>query len=167
LSFNHNIIFSNEVLSKINIGYNIHAGSLDFPGRDPHHWAVYNKAKQYGAVAHIIEGKVDSGEIIDTVLFDVNINEGPMELLEKANLAAEKLINDLINNIASNIKIKIKKDLFWGDNKKSRQDFLDICYISNDISKQELELRIKAFHVDNRSNLYTKVKDRFFYFSSL
>lgn len=164
ISFNHNIIFSDEVLLRIKIGYNIHAASLEYPGRDPHHWAIYKQAKTYGAVVHIIDKIVDSGEVVDTIYFDITENTSPATLLKKANEVAERLIAKLIGDIVSNKKIEIKKDLFWGKNKMKRQDFLDICTIQNSISEVELERRIKAFHVEGRKNIHTNISGKKFFF---
>src|SRR5262249_229160 len=33
---------------------NIHAASPRYPGRDPHHFAIYDGAARYGATAHVM-----------------------------------------------------------------------------------------------------------------
>jgi methionyl-tRNA formyltransferase len=44
---------------------NIHAASPDYPGRDPHHFAVYDGVRRYGATLHRMARKVDAGAILD------------------------------------------------------------------------------------------------------
>ncbi|MDH5414100.1 MAG: formyltransferase family protein [Flavobacteriaceae bacterium] len=164
ISYNHNILFSDSILSKIKIGYNIHAASPEFPGRDPHHWAIYAGAKKYGSVLHLIEKKVDSGGIIEAVFFDIKPTFGPIELLHKADIEAEKLIISLIEKILKNEVIEVNKELTWGKNKRSRKDFIEICRITSDVSQKEIRRRIKAFHVEGRKNLYTIIHGYKFYY---
>lgn len=164
ISYNHNILFSEYILSKIKIGYNIHAASPEFPGRDPHHWAIYSGAKKYGAVLHLIEKKVDSGGIIAAVFFDIKPTFGPLELLQKADIEAEKLIISLIEKILKNEVIEVNKELTWEGDKRSRKDFIEICRIASDVSQRELKRRIKAFHVEGRKNLYTIIHGYKFYY---
>ena len=66
LSFATSIIVPKEVIDRFPSGaYNIHAASPDYPGRDPHHFAVYEGATRYGATCHIMSAPVDEGPIVD------------------------------------------------------------------------------------------------------
>ena len=71
ISCNTNLIIPKKIFSNYKIAINIHPALYTFPGRDPHHWASYEKAKFYGATAHIISEKVDQGEIIDYKKFEL------------------------------------------------------------------------------------------------
>ena len=164
ISYSHSIIFSQEVIEKIMIGYNIHAGSPDFPGRDPHHWAVYTEAKKFGVVVHHIDKLVDSGSIVDIELFNIKEKTSPKDLLFKADIIAEKLIVKLIHNLSLGVYPKQLKEVKWSRIKKSRKDFLDKCFINHNMQLEELDRRIKAFHVEGKSNLYTQIGKERFYF---
>lgn len=152
ISYSTNIIIPQKILELFKFrAYNFHAASPDFPGRDPHHFAVYNNVKRYGATAHIIREKVDSGEIIGVEYFDCDCSQiTPHQLLEQANHATMKLANDLIQPILENNVPKL--DIAWGAKKNTRQDFLNMCELSLNMGETEIARRIKAFsspHYDN------------------
>ena len=86
VSFGTSLIVPTDILDHYAGGvYNIHAASPDYPGRDPHHWAAYDRVNRYGATAHIMTSKVDDGPIVDVEWFDVSPGTRPEELLKKAN----------------------------------------------------------------------------------
>jgi len=51
---------------------NFHPGSSDYPGFGCYDFAILDKSKKYGATAHIMEKKVDSGKIIGTSEFTMS-----------------------------------------------------------------------------------------------
>ena len=88
LSFGTSVIVPDWILQNKNLlSLNVHAASPNYPGRDPHHFAVYNNATQYGATLHFMTSKVDSGPIIDVKMFNVSLNQTPADLLHQANQA--------------------------------------------------------------------------------
>ena len=111
-----------------------------------------------------LKKKVDSGGIIAAVFFDIKPTFGPLELLQKADIEAEKLIISLIEKILKNEVIEVNKELTWEGDKRSRKDFIEICRIASDVSQRELKRRIKAFHVEGRKNLYTIIHGYKFYY---
>ena len=79
LSCNTGTIIPEKIFKKFLISINIHPGSFEFPGRNPHHWACYKNSSKYGATAHIISKDVDQGRIIDYELVDINKNLCPSD----------------------------------------------------------------------------------------
>ena len=60
-SFKTSIIVAPHLLKRVRrYAVNIHGGTPEFPGRDPHHFAVYHGAKLFGATAHFMNDLVDS-----------------------------------------------------------------------------------------------------------
>jgi len=58
-------IVPNKVLSNtIKWNINFHPGPPEYPGIGCFNYAIYDSAKQFGATAHIMKPKVDTGEII-------------------------------------------------------------------------------------------------------
>src|ERR1700688_1672260 len=49
--------------------YNFHPGPPHYPGWAPAHFALYEQAAEFGATAHVMTERVDSGPIVDVVLF--------------------------------------------------------------------------------------------------
>lgn len=153
VTYNTSTIITRACIDKFRSAYNIHAASPEFPGRDPHHWAVYRKAKQYGATLHVLEEKVDSGAIIKTSLFNTTDNNSPQELLDLANKEAILLLEWILNNFEHSIQMT-NSELKWGEIKTKRQDLLDICNLTDIENDEEINIRIKAFYSTKVNNFY-------------
>lgn len=85
-------IVPEETLQRFNAAYNIHPGDICHPSRDPHHWAIYEGAKWFGATLHDMTERVDSGTVVRTDPFPITTND-PIKLREEANARAIKLMN--------------------------------------------------------------------------
>lgn len=144
ISCNTNIIIPKSIFSRFKIAINIHPGLYSFPGRDPHHWACYNKARFYGATAHIISEKVDQGKIIDFEKVEVK-KLSPLYYHRIANKCSKILLKrtyDRIDNNTISNKPIIKAE--WGKKVYKRNDLLKMCNFAN-IEKNEINLRKLAF----------------------
>lgn len=163
LSFGTSIIVPESFLILPSVkAINIHAASPDFPGRDPHHFAVYSGVTEYGATMHYMTKKVDDGPIIDTEMFEVSDSDTPRTLLEKANECGWILIERLLVWLNKQVDLPASSRV-WGDVKRTRKDFQQFCKIDVSISETELEKRIKAFHIDPYENLYVELYGHKFY----
>lgn len=164
ISCGTSIIVPANILNKLdNNAVNIHAASPGFPGRDPHHFAIYHDAERYGATAHIMHPEVDSGPIMDIEWFDIQENETPYSLLERAKIASKVIIRRLVPKLIKQAEIK-QLEYKWSDFKTSRKDFLKLCRVSPLVSKDELEKRKKAVELEGRKNLYINLHGSQFYF---
>lgn len=153
LSFGTSLIVPEEILTSYPLGaINIHGASPEFPGRDPHHWAAYSNAANYGATAHWMTKYVDDGEIVDVELRDVDSDLSPSELLEIGNDCAMRLIRRVLQQVNSVASVSPKVQVKWGGFKKSRKDLIEITTITPDMSSEELSRRYKAFHHPNYLN---------------
>lgn len=134
---------------------NIHAASPDYPGRDPHHFAIYDGVACYGATAHVMTPKVDDGAILDVEWFDVAAGETPTGLLAKANAAAlrvaERIVPKLLNGTAAPSGDR------WGARKTTRCDFQALCEVRPDMDAAEIERRRRAVAVPGRANLFVEL----------
>ena len=165
ITYNTNIIIKQDILNLCTSAYNVHAASPEFPGRDPHHWAIYRKAKIYGATLHEIDKFVDSGSIIKVKTFDVKFEDNPQSLLEKANNNALELLNWLLDQLNNQKSIPINTNLRWNNIKTKRIDLLEICNLTEITDKEEIELRIKAFYLQKFPNLFiVKFNQKFYLF---
>lgn len=161
LSFGTGVIVPQHILHTPGlIALNVHAASPEFPGRDPHHFAVYYAAKEYGATLHFMEEHVDSGAIVDVELFPVPQNASPAHLLEKANLAGFELIKRLFKKCKdSGIKTVSAKTptIGWAPRKFTRKDFIELCRVDNSMPPEEFNQRLKAVAMPGYNNLYTDI----------
>ncbi|MDB2548522.1 formyltransferase family protein [Paracoccaceae bacterium] len=155
LSFGSSVIVPQKLLHLPGtLSVNIHAASPEFPGRDPHHFAVYNDAKEYGATLHFMTKNVDEGGIIDVETFDVEKRSTPAALLKAANRAGWMLIHRLFRKLSEGEDIKADETRCWGETKTSRTDFLELCRITHDMDYDEVMRRKRAVAHPKYSNLY-------------
>lgn len=155
LSFGSGVIVPAWILQTPGLlAVNVHAASPNYPGRDPHHFAVYDGATQYGATMHCMTDSVDAGPIIDTELFDVPADITPSELLDLANKAGWKLISRFFKRYRKVEAPAPVADMKWGQRKSTRKMFLDMCRIDPSMPKEEIERRYKATAMPGYRNLY-------------
>jgi methionyl-tRNA formyltransferase len=137
--------------------YNLHAASPAFPGRDPHHFAIYAGATRYGATLHLMTTSVDAGPIVATEMFDVPEAIRPGDLLKLANAAGFRLIKANAHLICADAPMPPLANVTWGQPKHSRADFLAACRIPADISEAEFALRYRAFDGEAYDNLTVEI----------
>jgi len=165
LSFGTSIIVPGVYLERTGlIAANIHAASASFPGRDPHHYAIYEAVPEYGATLHFMTEKVDDGPIIAIKTFSVSGCDTPISLLEKANEFGWQLVEQLLVWLKDGVML-IPSVHVWSGTKRSRKDFQNFCRIDIDISKEELERRIRSFHVDKFQNIFVEIQGKKFYYN--
>jgi methionyl-tRNA formyltransferase len=146
IAFSSPVIVPPLVLAALGYGaYNFHPGPPEYPGWAPAHFALYEGATEFGATMHAMTARVDAGPIVDVVRFAIpaNMHVLGLEGLAYANLAqlywrrAEQLATD-----GAPLPVGT---LGWGAKKNSRRAYRTICDIPLDISKEELERRLKIF----------------------
>ena len=81
---------------------NFHPGPPEFPGIGCFNFAIFDSAKQFGATAHIMESKVDTGEIIGVKRFSMAEEETVESLSLKTYSALLSLYKDIISYIVIN-----------------------------------------------------------------
>jgi methionyl-tRNA formyltransferase len=135
------------------LALNVHAASPDYPGRDPHHFAVYDGAKKYGATVHFMTSKVDSGPIVEVELFDVPAEATPASLLDQANQAAWVLLERLLEKLAGKKAITPLGEPHWGTRKTTRKMFMDLCRVDASMNAAEFERRLRATTMPGYNNL--------------
>lgn len=165
ISFSNGLIIPKEILRKFkNRAINFHGASPNYPGRDPHHFACFDKVSFYGCTAHYMTAKVDEGEIIASKSFPVINDATPQWLLQKATQEMFVLFNDIIAKIISTDTVIVGNGEKWSGKKTSRKDFLEYCEITPEISEEDLSNRITSFHVNGYTNIYTVINGKKFYY---
>jgi methionyl-tRNA formyltransferase len=127
-----------NILVRLGYGaFNFHPGPPAYPGWAPSHFALYDQAKEFGATAHVMVEQVDAGPIIDVSLFPIppDISVLGLEGLAYAHLAL--LFWRLAKSLATDPLPPPTCPIKWG--------YREICDIPLDISKPELDRRIKVF----------------------
>jgi methionyl-tRNA formyltransferase len=146
LAFASPVIVPGQVLDGLGFGaYNFHPGSTDYPGWAPAHFALYDGVNEFGATVHVMAELVDCGPIIDAVRFPIppDISAQGLEGLAYAHLA--QLFWRLSKALAIQAEPLPTQALQWSPKKNSRRAYQAICNIPLDISKEELDRRMRVF----------------------
>lgn len=125
ICFSTGVIVPQDILSSFTYAYNFHGASPQYPGRDPHHWAAYERSRTFGAVAHIMHSRVDAGPIVGALTFGMPDNSPPSAYRERASQALYSLYDALApmmlsDSITSN-------GMVWSGTKRSRADLVKLC----------------------------------------
>jgi len=140
------VIVPSGMLDALRYGaYNFHPGPPAYPGWAPAHFALYEGAAEFGATVHAMAARVDSGPIVEAVHFPIPADIGVpgLEGLAYAHLA--RLFWRLAKHLATETDPLPHAALQWGDRTCSRRAYRAICDIPLDISKEELDRRLRVF----------------------
>ena len=147
ICFRSHIILSKKFISKAKIGaINFHPGPPNYRGIGCVNFALLKNEKKYGATVHLIDEKIDHGEIIDFRLFKISKKDSIRNVLEKTYKTQIKQLNQLIKNLISkkfnlNLLIKNKK---WSNKLYLRKNLNELYRIKNNTKKSEFERVIRA-----------------------
>lgn len=163
LSFGSGVVVPRRILGRLaKPAYNLHAASPDFPGRDPHHHAVYRIADSYGATLHVMTAQVDAGSIVAVETFAVSEEDTPADLLARANELGLRMIERLGPRLLKNDPLPPFEDAAWGPLKTKREDLVRMSRITPLINEDEFERRYRAFDGGVHDNLALSLHGRTF-----
>ncbi len=139
-------IVSGSTLARLGYGaINFHPGPPSYPGWAPAHFALYERATEFGATAHVMVERVDAGPIVDVARFPIpsDISVLGLEGLAYAHLA--QLFWRNAKSLATDPELPAALPVRWGSRKYSRRAYRAICDIPLDIPKDELDRRLTVF----------------------
>lgn len=140
VAFNTGVVVPESILKIFQRpSFNFHAAPPEYPGRDPHHWAVYDGAVEYGVTAHVMVKKVDAGAIVAVSKFQIDSQISPQELRA---LAKKHLLELFQASISKMIFGSIVAE--WGRPIRKRRDLEKLCDLRNVNEKERLRRR-RAF----------------------
>jgi methionyl-tRNA formyltransferase len=139
-------IVPENILKRLGYGaFNFHPGPPSYPGWAPAHFALYNRATEFGATVHVMVEKVDAGPIVDVVLFPIPSDISVLSLEELAYAHLAQLFWRMAKHLATCAEPPPELPIKWGSRKYSRRDYRAICNIPLGIPKDELDRRIRVF----------------------
>ena len=95
---------------------NFHPSLPDYRGVCCASLALLNNDKKFGATVHILNKKIDSGDIFDKKEIDVYDNEDCFSLSFRAKVACLELLYNFVNFVNKNNKLPpTKPDYKWGN----------------------------------------------------
>jgi methionyl-tRNA formyltransferase len=147
IAYTTGIIVPAPVLNRLGYGaYNFHPGPPNYPGWAPAHFAFYRRATEFGATAHLMVARVDAGPIVGVAMFPIppDISLASLEGMTYARLSY--LFWSLAQPLACCSEPLAPLPVSWSGAKTTRRDYAAIRGIDLNISRDELDRRIKAFN---------------------
>ena len=149
ICFRSYYILDLEIINRAKYGaINFHPSPPKYRGVGGINYALYANDKYYGSTAHIINRKIDNGNIIDVKNFKISktdnldslLNKCHSNMLNQASLIVKQLKT---NNVYLTNKIKKSIKYRWGKyrNLKQLNDFYEL---NKDITKIELKKKIRS-----------------------
>jgi methionyl-tRNA formyltransferase len=147
IAYTTGIIVPENVLDRLGYGaYNFHPGPPNYPGWAPAHFAFYRRATEFGATAHVMVARVDEGPIVGVKMFRIppDVSVASLEGMTYARLSY--LFWSLAGSLATRSEPLAQLRVRWSGTKTTRRDYAAIRGIALNISRDELDRRIKAFN---------------------
>ena len=134
----------------VDLAINFHGAPPTYPGRDPHHFAAYDRAEIYGATAHYMESKVDAGLIVGVMLTAISARSAPSDYRARGEGCLRALFSTMAKDICTfgAMPIGVK----WTGTKRSRKDTIVMCDM-REVDDAEVRKRRAAF-ADLRHTFY-------------
>ena len=129
---------------------NFHPGSAEYPGSGCVNFALYENATQYGVTAHLMNEKVDDGEILECRRFPILEDDSVDSLLGRTHVKMLDLFFDITSGIGSGgddyIKglIKSANHEKWSDKNRCLKDLEKLSIVDLGVSEPELKRIIRA-----------------------
>ena len=150
-------IVPNEVLKKTKKwNINFHPGPPEYPGIGCFNFAIFDSAKEFGATAHLMESKVDTGEIIGVARFPMGENETVESLSLETYSAMLSLYKDIISYVVDNHSVPECSE-YWKREPYKRKELEDLATIKADMSKQEIDRRIRATYYPGKPAPFVQI----------
>jgi methionyl-tRNA formyltransferase len=144
ISFQSPWIIPSTLLNKARqAAINFHPASVEYPGSCCYNFAIYERAKVYGATCHYMLPQVDTGDIIDTIEFSVAENETPETLKMKTMLRMITLFDQVMIFIKCGYPLPASNKK-WIRKPFTYDDFYKLCSVNESMGRDEIELRIKS-----------------------
>jgi methionyl-tRNA formyltransferase len=139
-------IVPQSLLARFGYGaFNFHPGPPGYPGWAPAHFALYNREAEFGVTAHVMVEQVDAGPIVAVARFPIPAGISVLALEGMAYAHLAQLFWRMARSLANEAAPPPALPLQWGSKKYSRRIYREICDITPDIPKDELERRIRVF----------------------
>ena len=146
IAFVTGVIVPANVLDQLGYGaYNFHPGPPTYPGWAPAHFALYERATEFGATAHVMVARVDEGPIVAVEMFSIPPSASVASLEGMAYERLAYLFWTLAIQLATCSDPLAQLPLRWSGTKNTRRGYAAICDIPPDITRDELNLRINVF----------------------
>ena len=149
--FHSHIIVPKILLDRVKTSINFHPGSPDHPGSGMVNWALYNNSKEFGVTVHLIDDKIDHGNILRVKRFKILDGDNIESLIDRTKSYSISLFYDIIQEILIDHKtidelLDESKNEKWNCESRKIDQVNKMSIVDINIDSDELDRRIKSFH---------------------
>ncbi len=147
-------ILKKSLINKASIAaINFHPGPPEYRGPGGANYAIYDNSNFYGSTCHLINEKIDNGRILDVKKFKIKKKDNVQRVIKKthdAMLSQAKYIVNMFFLDSKNLNklIKKNKNIKWSKKIKKLKDLNNFYRININISKSELDKKIRATNTE-------------------
>ena len=141
---------------------NWHPGPPEYPGIGCTNFAIYNNEKEFGITCHYMLEKVDTGKVVEVKRFKVLDNDTVYSITQKCYSLILNSFYRIIEKISNGESLPIS-DEDWKRKPYTRKELDSLSVIKPDMSKDEIEKRIKATTYD-KPWAFVEIKGKKFYY---
>lgn len=139
---------------------NFHPGTKEFRGIGCANYAFIKKSKIYGAICHLVDEKIDHGEIINSRYFYINKKDSLRTILNKSYSYCLQMFYILVqryikNNMYLEYMINLNRDIKWSNKLYTKKDMLKLYNINK---KDLIKLKKNEFERLYLATNYSKYK---------
>ena len=158
ISYISTCIVPREVLNKTKKwNINFHPGPPEYPGVGCFNFALYDSAKQFGATAHLMLPKVDTGKIIGIKRFAIENEETVESLSIKTYSAQLDLFKEILKFIEVNNSLPSSVEK-WQRKPYKRNELEKLATIDSKMTKAEIKKRIRATYYPGKPAPFTEIE---------
>ena len=146
IAFCTSVIVPVEVLDAVMApAYNFHPGPPTYPGSHVASFAIYDGADMFGATAHEMVAKVDSGPIVGVEWFQIPGGLRFTDLEIKAFDALVRLFIQLTPHLAGSDAPIEHLEMGWAGKATTNKDYERMRAVDATMSEAEIKRRFRAF----------------------
>lgn len=129
------------------VAINWHPGPPEYPGIGCTNFAIYNNEKTFGITCHEMLPKVDTGKIIEVRNFDILENDTVFSITQKCYALIQYSFFHIVDKIYSKSELEYSGHT-WQRIPYKRNELNELCRLTLDMDKKEIDRRIKATTYD-------------------
>jgi methionyl-tRNA formyltransferase len=163
IAFCTSVIVPDTVLSALNgPAYNFHPGPPNYPGLYPACFAIYDGANRFGATAHVMTGKIDSGPIVGVDWIEIPPTIDRLNLEALSHQLVVHLFQRMALALATSDEPLVVVPESWSGRVTTRQDFENLCEVLPDVSADEFHRRHRAVGEGHEHAMFVTLHGRRF-----
>jgi len=135
---------------------NFHPGPPEYPGIGCTNFAIYNKVDTFGVTCHHMNPKVDTGQLIAVKRFPLYESDTVFSLTQRCYGYILALFFEIMSLIRE-FKELPHLDENWKRDAYKRKELNELCRIKPNMSKDEIQRRVKAVTFPDAPGAYIEM----------